>query len=240
MSSKEYQEELNHTILLREYNKKIKPTDKLPKEDINPVLLGLFGEVGSIMATAKKLSREKEAYSAYRSTVEEEFGDAFWYFTVLCNRLNIKIEDIFSEITGAKSYSNAVAASDLSAGAISHVSSAKNLLSPNQILLNLGETAAALLGIKRSNKQTKILLCAFADQYIQALQSNKLNFSQILNNNISKTRGRFLSPDRKNYQHLTRNLMKKNSYQRILKSGSLNEKVAKAIYNGTAYLLVTP
>jgi len=49
------------SILLREYIQEIEPTDELPQDDLQPVLMGLFGEVGSIMAIAKKLRREKEA-----------------------------------------------------------------------------------------------------------------------------------------------------------------------------------
>ena len=76
----------NRSILLTEYMDQVQPTDQLPAEDPQPILLGLFGEVGSIMATAKKFHREKEAYSGYRHAVEEEFGDALWYFTALCRR----------------------------------------------------------------------------------------------------------------------------------------------------------
>ncbi len=49
------------SVLLREYMEAIAPTDRLSQDDLRPVLMGLFGEVGSIMATAKKLHREKEA-----------------------------------------------------------------------------------------------------------------------------------------------------------------------------------
>jgi hypothetical protein len=59
------------------------PTDELPLDDLQPILLGLFGEVGSIMATAKKFHREKEAYAGCRHAVEEEFGDALWYFSAV-------------------------------------------------------------------------------------------------------------------------------------------------------------
>ena len=79
------------TILLRDYMREIEPTDKLPQDNLQPVLMGLFGEVGSIMATAKKNHREKAAYAGYRQAVEEEFGDALWYFTTLCRRLDIGV-----------------------------------------------------------------------------------------------------------------------------------------------------
>lgn len=44
----------------------------LPFDDLQPILLGVFGEVGSIMATAKKFHREGPAYASYRSSSKEE------------------------------------------------------------------------------------------------------------------------------------------------------------------------
>ena len=72
------------SVLLTEYMRQVEPTDKLPPNDLQPILLGLFGEVGSITATAKKLHREKNAYAGYRQAVTEEFGDALWRFAALC------------------------------------------------------------------------------------------------------------------------------------------------------------
>src|SRR5258708_31246933 len=43
------------SILLTEYMNQVAPTDELPADDLQPILVGLFGEVGSIMATAKTL-----------------------------------------------------------------------------------------------------------------------------------------------------------------------------------------
>jgi hypothetical protein len=47
--------------LLQAYADGVRLTDLLPEKDLRPVLMGLFGEVGSIMAPAKKLHREKGA-----------------------------------------------------------------------------------------------------------------------------------------------------------------------------------
>src|SRR5271156_6858974 len=86
------------SVLLIDYMNQVEPTDKLPLDDLQPILLGLFGEVGSIMATAKKFHREGAAYPGYRRSVEEEFGDALWYFTALCRRLAIRLDEILAEV----------------------------------------------------------------------------------------------------------------------------------------------
>ena len=64
---------LHRSILLADYMSQVAPTDELPSDDLQPVLLGLFGEVGSIMSTAKKFHREKDAYAGYRHAVEEKY-----------------------------------------------------------------------------------------------------------------------------------------------------------------------
>ena len=154
------------TILLRDYMREIKPIDKLPQDNLEPVLMGLFGEVGSIMATAKKYHREKAAYAGYRQAVEEEFGDALWYFTTLCRRLGIGVDTILSEAANQDGYIKSIAASDLLDGPVSHISSVNAPSDLDKTLLNLGEATAALLGIKSLDERTHDLLYTFSDRYL--------------------------------------------------------------------------
>jgi len=185
----------SRSTFLREYTEAIAPTDRLPQDDLRPVLLGLFGEVGSIMATAKKHRREKEAYAEYQHAVNEEFGDALWYFATLCRRLGLGIDDTFSNATTAKGYSKGLAASDRHDGPVSQISSIDDLPSLDETLLKLGEAAASLLGVNGPDEQTQKLLRAFSNQYLLALQAAHVTFSQCVRANITKARGRFLDPD---------------------------------------------
>ncbi len=43
------------------------------------VLLGLFGEVGSLLSALKKKQRDRDAFVAYHDDVIEELGDSLWY-----------------------------------------------------------------------------------------------------------------------------------------------------------------
>ena len=91
------------TSVLERYEISIEKTDRFSKNEITPIVMGLYGEVGSIMATSKKYYREKKAYAGHRNAVEEEFGDAFWYFSALCRRLDIDIQSVFAnKISGSK------------------------------------------------------------------------------------------------------------------------------------------
>ena len=183
------------SMLICDYMQQVGSTDRLPEDNLQPVLMGLFGEVGSIMTTAKKYYREKEVYTGYQQAVEEEFGDALWYFTALCRRLGIGVDTIISEAANQDGYSKSIAASDLLDGPVSHISSVSASSDLDKTFLNLGEATAALLGISSLDEQTHDLLRKFSDSYLQALQVARVSFAKVVRMNIAKARGRFLDPD---------------------------------------------
>ena len=120
--------EAEGTILLREYSTQIAPTDRLPPDQLPPALMGLFGEVGSLMATSKKRLRDEDAYTEYRDAVCEEFGDALWYLGAICRRLSIDLEDVFLNASNGDGYTTLIAASDVAHGPVSQILSAKSPL----------------------------------------------------------------------------------------------------------------
>jgi hypothetical protein len=160
----------------------VEPTDKLALDDLQPILLGLFGEVGSIMATAKKFHREGEAYAGYRHAVEEEFGDALWYFTALCRRLKIRVDEILAGAASEETHPTSIATPLTVPGL-------------DAALLQLGEAAAGLFVLRTSPGLVQARLAAFADSYLRALKAARVIFTEVVCKNIAKTRGRFLSPD---------------------------------------------
>ena len=186
-----------NSILLRDYADKIAETEKLPEENLKPVLLGLFGEVGSVMATSKKHHREEKTYSGYAEAMEEELGDTLWYFATLCRRLGYGIDEIFSDATKNENYKETVAASDLIDGPISRVFAPQDHLSLDENILKLGEATSALLTVKQSGEETIYSLREFADRYLRTVQTAQVPFAKIVNTNIEKVRGRFLKPDYK-------------------------------------------
>ena len=167
----------NTATLLQGYTRDIAPTDMLPLDNLHPVLLGLFGEVGSVMAVAKKHRREREAYPEHQRAAEEEFGDVLWYFVTLCRRLCIDVDTIFPKTPDG-----------IVAIAPSHPSEA-------QTLLNLGRAAAALLDVGSLNERACSLLRAFANDYVQALQARGMSLSTVVAMNTTKVCGRFIDPD---------------------------------------------
>jgi NTP pyrophosphatase (non-canonical NTP hydrolase) len=182
------------TVLLREFSAGVETTDRLNKEDIHPILLGLFGEVGGVMAAVKKNKREGAAFPGFRQAVEEEFGDALWYLAALCRRLDVSFEETFALVARNGKYSSAIAASDIPESPLSEVLSVKNMPKLDEVLLGLGRSAAALLTVSR-DEDARAKLVDFADCLMHALQASGVSFSKATTTNLAKTRGRFLVPD---------------------------------------------
>lgn len=181
-----------YAIKLADYESSVKATDRLPPDDLRPVLMGLFGEVGSIMAPAKKLHREKEVFSGYMSAVEEEFGDALWYFAALVRRTGHNLPEVFSAAVDGGAYAIGVSAGNvLTEPTIqASVNSASQQL--DDALIALGGAAAALLSLTENPDGAPALLNRFVATYLEALQTSRVNFAAVVSRNISKARGRFL------------------------------------------------
>lgn len=54
-------------------------------------LLGLFGEVGTLLSALKKKRRDQESYVGYNDAIIEEFGDSLWYFSNIASRASLKL-----------------------------------------------------------------------------------------------------------------------------------------------------
>jgi hypothetical protein len=182
----------SRSSVLTDYMGQVEPTDRLSLDDLQPILLGLFGEVGSIMATAKKFHREKEAYAGYRNAVEEEFGDALWYFAALCRRLTCRLDEI---LAGGATETTPPASTVLNGTSVSDVATPLTVPGLDAALLQLGEAAAGLFVLRTSPNLARAKLAEFADCYLGALNSARVTFTEVVRKNIAKTRGRFLAPD---------------------------------------------
>ena len=179
------------SLLLSEYAAEVAATDVLGSTDFNPVLQGLYGEVGGIMATAKKHVREKSAYPGFRLAAEEEFGDTLWYLAAICRRIQVPLEEIFTEAANHGNFKNVGAASDIATGVLAYIAvPVAPPISLDATLVRLGQAAAALLG----NKPERADLVAFARAYLDAIHAAKLAFSDVARGNLRKARGAFLEP----------------------------------------------
>jgi NTP pyrophosphatase (non-canonical NTP hydrolase) len=59
-------------------------------------LLGLVGEVGSLLAEYKKLLRDGATHRKFRDEVSEELGDVLWYVSNVASKFGLSLDEIAS------------------------------------------------------------------------------------------------------------------------------------------------
>jgi len=57
-------------------------------------MLGLFGEVGSLLSEVKKKQRDSRSYIGFEGSVTEEMGDVLWYLAIIANHADVKMATI--------------------------------------------------------------------------------------------------------------------------------------------------
>ena len=173
-------------LTIAEYDQAVALTDRLRQDDLTPVLMGLYGEVGSVLSAAKKVHREATAYPYYLQHIVEEFGDALWYLAGLMRRLSEDLESLFA----------ASSLPSISAKTPASISSTPD--DRTSALLALGQSAAQLLTIEQSSPQSLSQVHRFAGSYLHALHALGLDLREVMSVNIEKTHGRFLEPQMSN------------------------------------------
>lgn len=68
-------------------------------------MLGLFGEVGSLLSEAKKKQRDATSYLGYAEAVAEELGDVLWYLSAVARRSRLSLADIAGAAAGDGTWS---------------------------------------------------------------------------------------------------------------------------------------
>lgn len=181
-------------MVISDYARLVEDTDRFGADEIAPILLGLFGEVGGVMAAAKKHRREGRAFVGYRRAVEEELGDALWYYAALCRRLDIPPDEPFANAVGKPGYTSAIAAATSPPGAVAKVSAPATSGNFDDTLLSLGAATSRLLAITKAAPALLASLTEFADAFLRSMSAAEISLADVAAANTRKVRGRFLAP----------------------------------------------
>ncbi len=182
-------------LSIAEYASSSAQTDQLAQDTLTPVRLGLFGEVGGLMATSKKWHRERKAYAAYKEAVIEEFGDTLWYLAALCRRLDYDLEEVVAEASQADDMTSVIHTGAHPKFPMAYQRTFGNSKEFQELLLILGQEAANLLRSCSGTDEVKIQLVAFTKTYLRAVQACDIPLSEIASKNLAKVEGRFLAYD---------------------------------------------
>jgi NTP pyrophosphatase (non-canonical NTP hydrolase) len=83
-------------LTLAQYQSLAERTDRAPEQSRRSLdfsLLGLVGEVGSLLSALKKKQRDADSYIGYAPSVVEELGDVLWYAS-LATRADIALPEL--------------------------------------------------------------------------------------------------------------------------------------------------
>jgi len=91
---------MNAALTFAQYERLARRTDVAASGDLKSFmvpLLGLAGEVGSLLSEHKKHLREGERYSVFTDHVAEEIGDILWYLANIAEKSGLSLGDIAAE-----------------------------------------------------------------------------------------------------------------------------------------------
>ncbi len=81
----------------REYQLEASKTDQVDEDDAKSKLvplLGLAGEVGSLLSEYKKFLRDGGAHQRFEEQVAEDLGDLLWYIANVASKFELDLDDI--------------------------------------------------------------------------------------------------------------------------------------------------
>jgi NTP pyrophosphatase (non-canonical NTP hydrolase) len=94
------EEKADRRLSAKEYERFAAASDRLTA-DMDTALLGLVGEVGSLVSALKKKRRDTDGFLGYHEAVLEELGDVLWYVSAVARRGGTSLLDAVARAAGA-------------------------------------------------------------------------------------------------------------------------------------------
>lgn len=192
----------NQMISIEHYARRAAKTDNFPYGDIAPLLLGLFGEVGTLLSVLKKKKRDADAFFGYREALIEEIGDVLWYLNAVTRRSRIGLSVIFAHSVKSK-----LSATDLTFSTVQkHSSAPKGQIPSDEALMTIASQAGRLIEDyqqKRFDKNRPALradLIEIAQGLIAAASSGGVDLNKAAETNLAKIES--WRPSKKNFPPL--------------------------------------
>ena len=188
-------------LKLNEYQLLAKDTDRISTDvdGLRTLLLGLFGEAGSLLSSLKKSKRDGNDFPNFQAVQEEELGDCLWYLTAICRRLEIGLEEVALDVI-KNSFDSKVSRlpAPLSFRDFQAIATAAAVLTQTTIeadLFALGSTAGQFLEIAKDGNPTveklKVPLSDMLAAIAKAAAVKDIPLNQVALNNLQKNSSRW-------------------------------------------------
>lgn len=176
--------------------------DKIGADGLGFVLLGLFGEVGSLLSALKKKQRDKDAFSAYHDEVIEELGDALWYFANAALRADLPLSQIARSVPAKledwdyKGRSGASTFEDLQQSGVPFAEALAGAEVEHRLLALAGKVGVLLADwsegqIKKNRDRLSADLVEIFRALLMSADDAQVSLEHAVRNNVVKTLGRW-------------------------------------------------
>ena len=98
----------NQRVLASDFERSAAASDRLGS-GMDTAILGLVGEVGSLVSALKKKRRDTDGFLGYRDAVLEELGDVLWYVSAVAHRGGTSLSDVLARATTPAQEASSVA-----------------------------------------------------------------------------------------------------------------------------------
>jgi NTP pyrophosphatase (non-canonical NTP hydrolase) len=88
-------------VTVAEFEAQAAAADQLDPSDSETALLGLVGEIGSLVTALKKKRRDTDGFFGYHEAVVEELGDVLWYISAVARRGGTSLVETTDRIAGS-------------------------------------------------------------------------------------------------------------------------------------------
>ncbi|MBY3252166.1 nucleoside triphosphate pyrophosphohydrolase family protein [Rhizobium laguerreae] len=151
-------------------------------------VLGLVGEVGSLLSEVKKRQRDKAAIIGYEQTVLEELGDTLWYLAIIADHADIKLATLASDGSVSDSAFSALQPQHSLPLNTPSAQFERTLL---RLAAATGELAAAVDGSHGDKDHLKTRLASVFGHLVQAANEAEVLLEDAARFNIQKTEDRW-------------------------------------------------
>jgi NTP pyrophosphatase (non-canonical NTP hydrolase) len=100
-------------VTVAEFEAQAAATDQLNPDDSETPLLGLVGEVGSLLSALKKKRRDTDAFFGYHEAVVEELGDVLWYISRVARHGGTSLAEALARVVGSTAEAEVLCFDDL-------------------------------------------------------------------------------------------------------------------------------
>jgi NTP pyrophosphatase (non-canonical NTP hydrolase) len=105
--------EKKRRVTVAEFEAQAAATDQLNSDDSETPLLGLVGEVGSLLSALKKKRRDTDAFFGYHEAVVEELGDVLWYISRVARHGGTSLAEALARVVGSTAEAEVLCFHDL-------------------------------------------------------------------------------------------------------------------------------